>query len=351
MPCSRRNLLSGTLAVAGTLAAGSTTGCRRDRTTPPEADPSPEQRVKHPELEPAYLDLERTGELARRERKLWAALEKCRTCPRECEVNRLAGESDVCRATDELRVSSAMPHFGEEPPLVGRNGSGTIFFSHCNLRCCFCQNWEIAHEGEGANISHETLSQAMLALQARGCHNVNLVTPSHVVPHILRALRIAIAGGLRIPLVYNTGGYDRLETIRELDGVIDIYMPDFKFQDGKQAHKYCQQADDYPEVAAAAIKEMHRQVGVLQTDEHGVATRGVILRHLVMPNNVAGTDRLVTWVARELSPKTYFNLMAQYRPEHRAREYPEIARRLDSREWEQAVEWTKAAGLTNLARG
>ena len=244
-----------------------------------------------------------------------------------------------------------MPHFGEEAPLVGRNGSGTIFFSHCNLRCCFCQNWGIAHRGEGDDVSHEKLAHAMLALQARGCHNVNLVTPSHQVPHMIRALRIAIAGGLRVPLVYNTGGYDRLEIIRQLDGVIDIYMPDFKFQDGKMADLFCDGAEDYPEVAAAAIREMHRQVGVLQTDEHGVATRGVILRHLVMPNNVAGTDLLVGWVARELSPSTYFNLMDQYRPAHRAREHPEIARGLTSREWAQAVAWTKAAGLTNLARG
>jgi putative pyruvate formate lyase activating enzyme len=174
------------------------------------------------------------------------------------------------------------------------------------------------------------------------------VTPTHVVPHIVRALRIAISDGLRLPLVYNTGGYDKLETIKKLDGIVDIYMPDFKYQDGKLAHKYSAEASDYPEVAAAAIREMHRQVGVLKTDKRGVATRGVVLRHLVMPNNIAGTDRFVRWVAKELSPDTYVNLMAQYRPAHKAFDYPEIARRLNLKEWKQAVMWAREAGLNNL---
>jgi putative pyruvate formate lyase activating enzyme len=214
-----------------------------------------------PAFEPAYVKLERNGELAKREQQLWKMLESCRCCPRKCLVNRLAGKSKICGATDQLRVSSAMPHFGEEPPLVGTRGSGTIFFSYCNLRCCFCQNWEIAHQGEGGDISHEMLAHWMLALQARGCHNINLVTPTHVVPHIIRALRFAIADGLRLPLVYNTGGYDSLEVVRLLDGIVDIYLPDFKFQDGALSQKYCSEARDYPAVAAAAIQEMHRQVG------------------------------------------------------------------------------------------
>jgi putative pyruvate formate lyase activating enzyme len=188
----------------------------------------------------------------------------------------------------------------------------------------------------------------MLSLQARGCHNINLVTPSHMVPHIVRALRIAVAKGLRLPLVYNTGGYDKLETIQKLEGIVDIYMPDFKFQDGELTNRYCEEASDYPEVAAAAIKEMHRQVGVLRRDERGIAERGVILRHLVMPHNLAGTDRFVRWVAKELSPDTYVNIMDQYRPSHRAFDHSEIARPLTRAEWKQAVRWAKNSGLTNL---
>ncbi len=340
MSCSRRRFLRDALAAASALAVYPAAGCRAAWRRP----------GGFKEFEPAYLELEREGELAKREKELWAIYEKCQLCPRKCEVNRLAGENKVCEATNELVVHSAGPHYGEETPLVGRWGSGTIFFSHCNLRCCFCQNWEIAHRGDGGPMSHGRLARVMLALQERGCHNINLVTPTHVVPHIVRALRIAIADGLRLPLVYNTGGYDKLETIQQLDGVVDIYMPDFKFQDGELSHKYCAEAGDYPQVAAAAIKEMHRQVGVLETDERGIATRGVILRHLVMPHNLAGTDRFVEWVARELSRDTYVNLMAQYRPSHKAFEYPEIARSLTVEEWSRSLRWAAAAGLSNLAR-
>jgi putative pyruvate formate lyase activating enzyme len=300
------------------------------------------------DFEPAYLKLEREGTLGERQKELWSIYEKCQLCPRKCEVNRLAGANDICRATDKLKVHSAGSHFGEEAPLVGRYGSGTIFFSDCNLRCCFCQNWEIAHRGDGGVISHSELAHVMLSLQEWGCHNINLVTPTHMVPHIVRARRIAVAKGLRLPLVYNTGGYDKLETIEKLDGIVDIYMPDFKFQDGKLAQKYCAEAADYPEVAAAAIKEMHRQVGVLRTDERGIAMRGVILRHLVMPHNLAGTDRFVRWVAEELSLDTYVNIMDQYHPCHRAFDYPEIARELIREEWRQAVGWAKDSGLGNL---
>jgi putative pyruvate formate lyase activating enzyme len=343
--------LKGALAAAGGLTVPALTGCRRSRSLSQEDQTVGDESEGGAGFVPAYAKLERDGELEQRERTLWAMLEKCRLCPRQCEVNRLAGENDVCHATDQLRVNSAMPHYGEEPPLVGSHGSGTVFFSHCNLRCCFCQNWQIAHRGDGGDISHSTLADAMLALQARGCHNINLVTPTHMVPHIIRALRIAISNGLRLPLVYNTGGYDSLEVIKLLDGIVDIYMPDFKFQDGKVSERLCAEADDYPEVAAAVIKEMHRQVGVLQLDARGVAKRGVILRHLVMPNNLAGTDRFVRWVARELSADTYVNLMDQYRPEHKASEHPEIARRLKPEEWKQAMVWARDAGLTNLDRG
>jgi putative pyruvate formate lyase activating enzyme len=356
MICSRRRFLE-ELASASALATVSLTGCPKDRSQPePTTLPEPTmsartEPVPPATFEPAYLKLEREGKLEARQKQLWRILRKCRLCPRRCEANRLAGELGVCRAGGQARVDSAAPHHGEEPPLVGNKGSGTIFFSHCNLRCCFCQNWQIAHRGDGEDIDHVELAGLMLGLQTRGCRNINLVTPTHMVPQIIGALRIAIRHGLRLPLVYNTGGYDSLEVVKLLDGIVDIYMPDFKFQDPATARRFCSEADKYPESAAAAIEEMHRQVGVLQTNQRGIATRGVILRHLVMPNNLAGTDRFVRWVANKLSPRTYVNLMAQYRPEHRAFEYPEIARRPTSQEWKQALSWTKAAGLTNLARG
>jgi putative pyruvate formate lyase activating enzyme len=247
-------------------------------------------------------------------------------------------------------VYSGGPHFGEEGPLVGRGGSGTIFFSHCNLQCCFCQNWQINHRGEGTVISHTDLAEMMLDLQTNGCHNINLVTPTHVVPHIIKSLRIAVAAGLRLPLVYNTGGYDNLGVVQKLDGIVDIYLPDFKYQDGALAARYSSGAADYPEVAAAVIKEMHRQVGQLQVDERGIAQRGLLVRHLVMPNNVAGTDKFVHWVARELSLRTSVNIMAQYRPMYKAFDHAEIAREITDEEWQQALSWAREAGLTGLIR-
>jgi putative pyruvate formate lyase activating enzyme len=292
--------------------------------------------------------LEREKKLEILEAELWDLFSGCACCPRQCGVNRLKGETGVCSSTARLKVSSAGPHFGEERPLVGRGGSGTIFFSNCNLLCCFCQNWEINHRGDGRYISHESLAEMMMDLQEMGCHNINLVTPTHVVPHIVKALRIAVGTGLRLPLVYNTGGYDSLDVIKKLNGIVDIYLPDFKYQDGNLSAKYSSGASDYPEVAAAVIKEMHRQVGILQADARGVAERGLIIRHLVMPHNIAGTDRFVRWVAEELSPETYVNLMAQYRPEHRASEYPELARRITTDEYRQAVQWAREAGLKNL---
>jgi putative pyruvate formate lyase activating enzyme len=297
---------------------------------------------------PAYLQAEQEGNLRGIESALWERFESCRCCPRQCGVNRLRGEAGVCRSTARLKVSSAVPHFGEEKPLVGTGGSGTIFFSNCNLLCCFCQNSQINHRGDGSFISHEDLAELMLGLQQRGCHNINLVTPTHVVPHIVKALRLAIMRGLAIPLVYNTGGYDSLEVIRMLDGIVDIYLPDFKYQDGGLAAKYSSGAADYPEVAAAVIKEMHRQVGVLQTDTRGIAMRGLIIRHLVMAGNVAGTDRFVAWVAGELSRDTYVNIMEQYHPAHEAFGYPGLSRRVTRAEWLQAMAWAREAGLHNL---
>jgi putative pyruvate formate lyase activating enzyme len=299
-------------------------------------------------FEPVYLRMEREGRLAVLEKELWEIFRSCHLCPRRCGVNRLERETGFCSSTAQLKVASYHAHFGEERPLAGVGGSGTIFFSNCNLLCCFCQNWEINHRGDGHPITHDYLADIMLSLQKRGCHNINLVTPTHVVPHIVRALRLAIPKGLSLPLVYNTGGYDSIDVIRKLDGIVDIYLPDFKYQDHALAAKYSSGASDYPEIAAATIKEMRRQVGDLRVDPKGVAQRGLIIRHLVMPDNIAGTDLFVQWVAKELSPSTYVNLMAQYHPEHKAFDYPEISRRITGEEWNRARAWAKAAGLLHI---
>ena len=298
------------------------------------------------EFEPAYLRLDRSGELDRRARDLYEVFRNCRLCPRACGVNRLAGELGECRSTSRAKVSSAQAHFGEEPPLVGRRGSGTIFFSNCNLHCVFCQNSEISHDGEGGLVSDEALARLMIGLQQQGCHNINVVTPTHVVPNIVEALRAAIRLGLRVPLVYNCGGYESVEVLKLLDGIVDIYLPDFKYSDAATAEKYSAGAKDYPEVAAAALEEMHRQVGELVMDERGIALRGLMIRHLVLPSNLAGTDKFVQFVAAKLSRSTYVNIMAQYRPAHNSWSYPELTRRITPAEFRQAVTWAREAGLT-----
>ncbi len=334
-------MASAAVSICAIGCRGQTNGSKTAKEN--KAPPSPNSEG------PSYLALERSGELKRREESLWEVLKSCSLCPRECGVNRFNGEKGVCKSTAELKVHSAGAHFGEEWPLVGMNGSGTVFFSSCNLLCCFCQNWEINHRGDGPLRSHDELASMMLGLQAKGCKNINLVTPTHVVPHIVKSLRIAIKGGLKVPLVYNTGGYDRLETIKALDGIVDIYLPDFKYQDGALADKYSNGAKNYPEAAAATIKEMYRQVGNLETTGlTGIAKRGLMLRHLIMPHNIAGTDKFVKWVAKEISKDTYTNLMDQYRPEHRAFEYPKIARRISEKEWKQVLAWAKEAGLTQI---
>ncbi|MEK7405508.1 MAG: radical SAM protein [Acidobacteriota bacterium] len=300
------------------------------------------------DFKPAYLELERTGELAKRARALWEIHRACRLCPRQCGVNRLKGDKGVCQSTSRVKVFSAHAHFGEERPLVGRWGSGAIFFSHCNLLCCFCQNWEINHRGDGHYMSDEALGRMMVAMQDQRCHNVNLVTPTHCVPNIVQALRAAIRLGLRVPLVYNCGGYDPPEIVKLLDGIVDIYLPDYKYTDGAMSAKYSSGAADYPEVAAASIAEMHRQAGELVVDENGIALRGLMIRHLVLPNGIAGTEKFVKWVAEKLTKSTYVNIMAQYRPEHKAHQYPELSRRLSWGEHGQAVAWARQAGLTRL---
>ncbi len=314
----------------------------------PAVESVPLKVMRRRDFEPGYRKLERQGELQNRVRALKEIYSSCRLCPRACGINRSRGQKGFCGATARVKVYSAHPHFGEERPLVGRRGSGTIFFSLCNLRCVFCQNWEINHRGDGTYISDYELAELMIRVQDMGCHNINLVTPTHVVPNIVSAVRLAIRRGLEVPLVYNCGGYESLEVVKLLDGIVDIYLPDFKYMDGEMAAKYSSGARDYPEVAAAAIKEMHRQVGELVVDEDGIALRGLMIRHLVMPNNIAGTDRFVRWVATELSPLTYVNIMAQYRPEYKAHQYPEIARRITRQEYEQALQWAIEAGLKRL---
>jgi putative pyruvate formate lyase activating enzyme len=303
---------------------------------------------KADQFEPAYWRLEAEGAFADRIAQAYALFEECELCPRRCGVDRTKGERGFCRAPVKPVIYSAHPHFGEEKPLVGLSGSGTIFFSNCNLRCVFCQNWPIAHKGEGKKVTDAEVARMMLKLQRIGCHNINLVTPTHVMPNILSATRIAMSEGLRIPLVYNTSGYERLEIIRLLDGIVDIYLPDMKYTDPKQADTYSAGAFDYPEIAMKAVIEMNRQVGVLDVDKRGIARRGLIIRHLVMPNRVAGTKRFVEWVARELPRSTYLNIMPQYRVEYKAYDYPKIARGITNEEFIEAIAWAEEEGLTNI---
>jgi putative pyruvate formate lyase activating enzyme len=295
---------------------------------------------------PAYLELHQTGELQQRAKAAERLLEPCRVCPRECLAQRLQGETGVCGVAENAMISSYGPHYGEERPLVGTGGSGTIFLAHCNLCCVFCQNYEISQEGEGQVVPVRRLAEMMLDLQRMGCHNINFVTPTHQVPQILRALPLAVESGLQVPLVYNCGGYESLETLRILDGVFDIYMPDFKYGDSEAAKRYSN-AENYPEVAKAAFQEMHRQVGDLTLDRRGIARRGLLVRHLVLPNNLAGTGEVVRFLA-ELSEDTYVNIMAQYRPCYRAHEYPLLARRPTREELEGALRLARAAGLHRL---
>jgi putative pyruvate formate lyase activating enzyme len=273
-------------------------------------------------------------------------MEDCDICPHCCGVNRRAGERGVCRTGEQAVVASAGPHFGEERPLVGRHGSGTIFFAWCSLRCRYCQNASISQRGEGEPVTQETLAETMLALQRRGCHNINLVTPSHVVPQILAATAIAAGRGLHIPLVYNTSGYDSLETLALLDGVVDIYMPDMKYADPEIAERYSG-VRDYPAMNQAAVREMHRQVGDLVLDERGIAERGLLVRHLVLPEGLAGTGEIVRFLAG-LSKETYLNVMAQYRPCYQAYDLPRLDRPLTAAEYREAVRMALDAGLHRL---
>jgi len=297
------------------------------------------------EFIPAYLKLG-IAELERRVETALAGLASCRVCPRDCEVNRLADETAICKIGRYAKVGSAFPHFGEEDCLRGWKGSGTIFFSLCNLRCVFCQNFDISQAGEGSTVSPERLAAMMLALQDKGCHNINFVTPEHVVPQILEALPHAVRGGLSLPIVYNTSAYDSLESLRHLDGIVDIYMPDFKVWDRQVAKRYLK-APDYPEAARAAVKEMHRQVCPLTFDERGLARRGLLVRHLVMPGGLGGTREVMRFLAQEVSPDTYVNIMGQYYPAGLVNEdrYPEINRHVTAEEMAEARRIAEEEGL------
>ncbi|MEJ2699917.1 MAG: radical SAM protein [Desulfuromonadales bacterium] len=300
---------------------------------------------------PAYLPLLESGELAVRAKKAREHLKHCDLCANCCHVNRLMEtKGAVCRTGERAVVYSYGPHHGEERPISGRRGSGTIFFSWCNLRCVFCQNWDISQKGEGREVSTEELARMMLELQQMGCHNINLVSPSHVVAQVLSALAVAAEEGLRLPVVYNTGGYDSPEGLALMDGVVDIYMPDMKFADSATARKYTG-VKNYAEVNRAAVKEMHRQIGDLVLDEAGVARRGLLVRHLVLPENLSGTDRILSFIARELSPETYLNLMDQYRPCYRADQFPPLDRRPTRAEFRTALALADELGLRRLDRG
>jgi len=298
-------------------------------------------------VEPLYISAHKNRTLAARIVQALEALRCCELCPRCCRVDRIAGETGVCRTGRNALVASFAPHFGEEAPLVGRFGSGTIFFSNCNLNCTFCQNSEISRGGEGSATTASQLAGMMIELQNQGVHNINFVSPSHVVPQILEALPEAIDSGLNIPLVYNSGGYDRVETLRLLDGIIDIYMPDIKFSSDIPALFYCA-APDYPLVSRAAVREMHRQVGDLRLDSRGRAVRGLLVRHLVMPDGLAGTQAVMRFLAEEISPATYVNIMDQYRPCGDVKDFKELQRRITPEEYEEALAAARAAGLSRL---
>ena len=296
---------------------------------------------------PSYIKLYETGELQKRIDALNVILEDCHLCPRNCRVNRIQGEKGVCRVGALPMVSSFHAHFGEEKPLVGYYGSGTIFLTYCNLKCLFCQNYDISHLGEGREVSLEELGDMMISLMRQGCHNINFVTPTHQTAQIVSALPYAIERGLEIPLVYNCGGYESLETIKLLDGIFDIYMPDFKYGSNESAKKLSA-APDYVEITKVAIKEMHRQVGDLVIDRRGIAQKGLLIRYLVLPEGLAGTREVIRFITKEISPNSYVNIMDQYRPCYKAFEHPPMDRRITSEEFEEAVRIAREERLERL---
>lgn len=284
---------------------------------------------------PSYIDSYQNGKLQKIIEQGFRLLESCCVCPRKCGVNRLKDEKGFCRTGIKPSVCSYMPHHGEEPPISGTHGSGTIFFSYCNMACVYCQNYEFSQLGQGREVDSEELAKSMLELQKIGCHNINLVTPTHVMPQILKALELSINKGLKIPLVYNTGGYELPEIIKLLDGIVDIYLPDMRYADEAMALRYSN-AKDYPEYNQKAVKEMRRQVGVAEIDAEGTIKKGLIIRHLVLPNNISGTDKIMKFISEEISKDTYISLMSQYCPYYKASQFKEISRRITSQEYEEA---------------
>jgi putative pyruvate formate lyase activating enzyme len=296
---------------------------------------------------PAYIKLLEQGDLAERVQLAAEHLENCDVCPLECGVNRLNGELGVCKTGECAQVSSYFSHHGEESPISGRQGSGTFFFTRCNLRCVYCQNADISQLSFGREVTAENLAAMMLDLQRQGCHNINFVSPSHVVPQILAGVHLAAQMGLQIPLVYNTGGYDSLEILSLLDGVFDIYMPDMKYADEESAWKYSR-VKNYPEVNQQAVLEMQRQVGDLKLDELGIAYRGLLVRHLVLPNHLAGSERILNFLAEKVSKNVYLNIMAQYHPAYGACDFPELNRRIRPEEYREVIRLAMDLGLNRL---
>lgn len=305
-------------------------------------------KMPETQYEPAYLKLHLSGELKRRGQELWEVMKECQLCPRECKKNRLKGLKGDCHSDYRLKISAFHPHFGEERPLVGKGGSGTIFLSNCSLKCVYCINWEISQGGAGKYRSLEEMAGMMLELQRIGCHNINLVTPTHYLPHILLALDIAAGRGLRLPVVYNTHGWEKENILKYLDGVVDIYLPDFKYWHPSVAGRLSSGARSYPEIARKAMLEMNRQVGVARPAANGLMYRGLMIRHLVLPNRLAGSREILSWIAENLPRDTYINIMSQYQPAYRAREYPQIARSITRSEYREVVEHARSLGLNNL---
>lgn len=295
---------------------------------------------------PSYLDASSDGRLTNLSQKAYRMLESCAICPRKCKINRLKNETGFCKTGLLPKVCSFMAHHGEEPPISGKRGSGTIFFSHCNMRCLYCQNYEFSQLGQGKEVEFEELADIMLQLQGAGCHNINLVTPTHIMPQILKSLEIAISKGLNLPIVYNTGGYELAHIIKLLDGIVDIYLPDMRYGNPEAAEKYSS-CSDYPLYNREAVKEMHRQVGIAKIDQEGIITRGLIIRHLVLPNNLAGTDKVMEFIAKNLSPDTYISLMSQYIPYYKALKEKELSRRITPEEYDAAKNLMHDCGLYN----
>jgi putative pyruvate formate lyase activating enzyme len=339
------------LAPAALLLGGRPPAYGKSRLVPPYNAPLPMKTspVYSGHYEPAYVALHKSGELAARAQVLHDMMRSCTLCPRECETDRLRNQRGDCKANANLEISSFHPHFGEEHELVGRNGSGTIFFTNCSLLCVFCINYDVSHLGQGREYPTRGLANMMMRLQNMGCHNINLVTPSHYVPHILQAIDRAASQGLRLPIVYNTCGWEKLDILQLLDGVVDVYLADFKYGEGEAGDRYSAGAASYTGITRQALLEMHRQVGIAKADpETGLIHRGLMVRHLVMPENVARTDLVVRWIAANLPRDTYVNIMSQYTPMYKAFDFPELSRRITRTEYNNAVGFARSAGLTNL---